>query len=429
MLRVFAGDLHVHTCLSPCADLTMAPRVIARMAADRGLDAIGICDHNSAENAPAAARAAEAVGVKVLPGIEITSREEVHILALFDRVDDALQMQDIVYRRLPGRSDPRRFGLQVRVNEDHDVLGLNDRLLAGVTELAIEDAVDSIHALGGVAIAAHIDRQAFSVLSQLAFIPDALPLDGLELSVHTSFAEARRRYPEYAWRGMVRSSDAHSPEQIGAAATWFLLDEVTSAEIAKALNRKDGRLVLERGPSMEELSLHVLDIVENSIEAGAKHVDILIQEDLSNDILRIQIVDDGRGMDPQQLAICTDPFYTTRKTRRVGLGLPVLAQAAKAAGGDLEIESRSGAGTKVTAVFRRSHIDRQPMGDIGGTLLVLVVGHPEIEFTCRYQTCGREVAFSTSEILCALGGAPIHSPEGIEAVSGALEKFRNPDST
>jgi anti-sigma regulatory factor (Ser/Thr protein kinase) len=175
---------------------------------------------------------------------------------------------------------------------------------------------------------------------------------------------------------------------------------------------------------MEDLSLHILDIAENSIAAGATHVDIRIRESRREDRLSIEIADDGRGIEPAMLEKATDPFFTTRTTRRVGLGLPLFEQAARAAGGQCRIVSRPGSGTTVTAVFRDSHVDRQPLGDIAETMLTLVVGNPGMEFTCRRQTDDADVFFDTAEIQKELRGAPIHSPAGIAAVRKSLEKLR-----
>ncbi|MGA2267864.1 MAG: ATP-binding protein [Bryobacteraceae bacterium] len=175
---------------------------------------------------------------------------------------------------------------------------------------------------------------------------------------------------------------------------------------------------------MEELSLHILDIAENSIAAGAKRVDIRIGESRREDLLSIEIADDGSGMREDVLQKATDPFFTSRTTRRVGLGLPLFEQAARAAGGECRIVSRPGSGTTVTGVFRYSHVDRQPLGDIAETLLTLVVGNPGMEFTCRLQTDDADVFFSTAEMEAELRGAPIHSPAGIAAVRKSLERLR-----
>ena len=175
---------------------------------------------------------------------------------------------------------------------------------------------------------------------------------------------------------------------------------------------------------MEELSLHILDLVENCIAAGAKCVEIRVRENRQEDLLSIEIADDGSGMSDGMLQTARDPFFTTRTTRRVGLGLPLFEQAAKMAGGELQIESRPGVGTKVTGVFRHSHLDRQPLGDIAGTLVTLVVGNPQIDFIYLQETDDSEIAFSSRDVKAQLGGIPISSPEGIAAVRKSLERVR-----
>jgi hypothetical protein len=222
----------------------MGPKAIVEKALQHGLDVIGISDHNSSENVPAVMRAARDKDLTVLPGMEVTSKEEVHILAVFDSVDRALQLQEIVYEHLRGENDPEAFGLQVVVNEDHDVLGFNKRLLAGATELSVDQVVDSISSLEGLAIAAHVDRQTFGILGQLGFVPEELHLDALELSANTSPEEARRRFPEYTRYAFVRSSDAHSATEIGKVWTSLLLCEPNTREIKKALRGEGGRRVL-----------------------------------------------------------------------------------------------------------------------------------------------------------------------------------------
>jgi signal transduction histidine kinase len=136
---------------------------------------------------------------------------------------------------------------------------------------------------------------------------------------------------------------------------------------------------------MEDLSLHILDIAENSITASAKRIEIRIEEDQAKDLLTIEIKDDGKGMDKQVLKKVLDPFFTTRTTRRVGLGLSLLAQAARETDGNLELDSRNGEGTTVRASFRLSHPDRKPIGDILETIRTLVIGHPEIDFMYEHK--------------------------------------------
>lgn len=174
---------------------------------------------------------------------------------------------------------------------------------------------------------------------------------------------------------------------------------------------------------MEELSLHILDIAHNAIEAGAKHVKVRIRESRREDALWIEVEDDGAGMDEATLRKATDPFFTTRSTRRVGLGLALLEQAARAAGGGLRVESSPGAGTKVTARLRLGHIDRQPLGDVGVTLLSLIVGHPEVEFEYRHETDEGVGVFRSGELESRLAGAPPGSAERIAAVRRRLEEM------
>ena len=136
---------------------------------------------------------------------------------------------------------------------------------------------------------------------------------------------------------------------------------------------------------MEDLSLHILDVVENSITASADRIKILIVEDTERDLLTLQIEDNGNGMDAETRKKVLDPFFTTRTTRRIGLGLPLLAQATREAGGTLELASEPQRGTTVKAVFRLSHPDRKPLGDIAETLRALVAGRPELDLRFEYQ--------------------------------------------
>ena len=242
MLRTYRADLHVHTCLSPCGDLEMSPHKIANQAKIKELDILGICDHNSAENTPALMKAAEKFDIRVLPGLEVTSQEEVHILALFDKVEPALALQDIVYAHLPGENDERAFGMQVIVNHRGDVLGFNKRLLIGASTLTLEEVVATIHSLNGLAVASHIDREGFSLIGQLGFIPDHLELDALEISPRMSFSEAQAKFAPHL--PIISSSDAHFLNEIGIGTTTFLLQAGTRDEIKMAFLNAGGRKII-----------------------------------------------------------------------------------------------------------------------------------------------------------------------------------------
>ena len=149
---------------------------------------------------------------------------------------------------------------------------------------------------------------------------------------------------------------------------------------------------------MQDLSLHILDVVENSLRSKARLVEILLIEDLERDVLVLQIKDDGRGMDPEMLNRATDPFFTSKADKKVGLGLALLAQAAREAGGTFDIASSRGVGTTVRAVFRNSHPDRKPLGDMAATLQALVGGNPDVDFLYEHRK-GTEIArFDTREI-------------------------------
>ncbi len=245
MLKTFRADLHIHTCLSPCGDLEMTPSAIVKEAKRRGLDIIGICDHNSAENIMATQRAGQKEGITVIAGIEVTSAEEVHILALFNDSAKAIQLQTIVYEHLlPGVNNEATFGEQVVVNEDDEVLEFNQRLLIGATSLSLQKVVASIHSLSGLAMAAHIDRQAFGIIGQLGFVPADSGLDGMEVSPRISCQEARVKFPQANNFGLVTFSDAHYLQDIGKAFTQFLIKEPVLEEIYKALKNKDGRQII-----------------------------------------------------------------------------------------------------------------------------------------------------------------------------------------
>jgi anti-sigma regulatory factor (Ser/Thr protein kinase) len=154
---------------------------------------------------------------------------------------------------------------------------------------------------------------------------------------------------------------------------------------------------------VEELSLHVLDLAYNGVEAGARRIRIEVIEDLAADRLTIVVADDGRGMDEETIRRATDPFYTTRGARRVGLGLSLLEAAARSAGGEVSIRSAPGGGTTVQATFQHSHLDRAPLGDLRGAVLVLVVGNPEVTFSYLHRVDGKEFEFDGGEFRAALG--------------------------
>lgn len=173
---------------------------------------------------------------------------------------------------------------------------------------------------------------------------------------------------------------------------------------------------------MEDMSLHILDVVENSIDAGATKVEILLSEDTINDLLSLEIKDNGKGMDEKTMTMVTDPFFTTKTVRRIGLGLPFLKQAAEECNGSFSVSSERGKGTTVSASFRRSHIDRKPLGDIGATMMVLIAGNPSIDFIFHYKRDSYDYTLNTEEIRDELDDVPINSPEVLKALRKDIDR-------
>ena len=245
MLKEYRADLHIHTILSPCTELTeMSPRAIVEQALQIGLDTIAVCDHNSCENVPALQSASRNTRLVAIAGIEVTSQEEVHVLGLFDREEDACKLQEVVYANLPGENDEETFGHQVVVNEEEEVVCFNKKLLIGATTLSLERIVDLIHSLNGLAVASHVDREAFSVIGQLGFIPPEVAFDALEFSPRFTREEVTKRFPQTTEYPLITSSDAHHLDDIGKSSTTFLMKAVTLSEMKLAFESRDGRKVI-----------------------------------------------------------------------------------------------------------------------------------------------------------------------------------------
>jgi hypothetical protein len=178
---------------------------------------------------------------------------------------------------------------------------------------------------------------------------------------------------------------------------------------------------------MREISLHLLDIAENSVAAEGKNISIHVHEDLFNDRLSASVIDDGRGMDAETAQQVQDPFYTTRTTRNVGLGIPLLKDAAEMAEGSFSLQSEPGSGTWVEAEFRHSHIDRMPLGDLSSTFLTLLISHPQIDWTFLYRVTdkneqSRDFMFESAELKRELGDISLTEPEVLTFVRGIFEE-------
>ncbi len=243
-LRVYRADLHLHTCLSPCGDWDMTPRAVVEHSLEKRLDIIAVTDHNTAENAGAAMEKGRELGLCVFPGLEICSVEEVHVVALFDTLESALAMQNVVYSNLSGENKPEIFGYQVVADVEDQVTDQNPRLLIGAVSADLSTLVQRIHDLGGLAVAAHIDRTAFGIIGQLGFIPPDLPLDAVEVSYRFRPEDAGKSLQIGRNIPCITSSDAHFPSEIGRVSTKYLMKSPCISELRMAFRGENGRKIL-----------------------------------------------------------------------------------------------------------------------------------------------------------------------------------------
>lgn len=236
-MKFFNGDLHIHTCLSPCADLEMSPKNIIKKAKEKKIEIIAICDHNSTENSKPAMELGKENGILVLPGMEITTKEEVHILGIFENLEKALSFQSIIYENLPDLNEEKFIEEQPVVDSEENVLGFCKKSLFYAVNLKIEEILEKIHFFGGIAIASHIDREAFSIIGQLGFIPEGLQIDGLEIVF-----DIKKEYEIYNLP-LIRSSDSHFLNEIGQRQTNFYIENLSFEEIFLAFKKKEGRFI------------------------------------------------------------------------------------------------------------------------------------------------------------------------------------------
>ena len=224
----YRADFHIHSCLSPCAELEMSPEAIVRQAKAVGLNAIALSDHNCGFNLPAFGKICERHGMECLFGMEVTSAEEAHILCLFDDLEKAMLLGGRVYDSLPPVPNrPDRFGDQPIVDENEEILGFAEKFLISASTFDIGSLLGEVHSLGGLCIPAHIDRQVYGIVAQLGFLPDE-PFDAVELTAKGKPSLARD-YP------IVRNSDSHNLETIGSAFTEFDIDALTVEQIRSSL--------------------------------------------------------------------------------------------------------------------------------------------------------------------------------------------------
>lgn len=244
MLREYSADLHIHSCLSPCASLDLSPREMVERAKAEGLDIIAVTDHNTARNVRVVMDLAERRGLKVIPGMEVQTREEIHLLALFPDWSSTAAWDEEVRRHLPDvRNDPEVFGDQPIVDEEGTILEFEERLLLNSIDLPLEEVKRRVEGHGGMTIPSHFDKGSFSLISQLGLIPEDMELEVLEASRKTPFPSTGNISPHIP---RIVSSDAHRLEDIGNARTIFLLAEATLGELRLAFRGQEGRKIVRR---------------------------------------------------------------------------------------------------------------------------------------------------------------------------------------
>lgn len=229
-------DFHIHSALSPCAEREMTPNNIVNMAWLKGLDIIAVTDHNAAENCEAILHCAKKRGILAIPGMEVESREEVHSLCLFPDIETAMEMQKIIWHRLPdigNRIDI--FGEQWIMDDEDRITGQVDRMLVTAANIGVDEVFRNVAALGGVAVPAHIDRPSYSLLSNLGWIPEDLNIGFVELSRNCKFPDPyllNNNLEKYRW---IRSSDAHSLADIQEREFGLEVDSLDIPAILRSL--------------------------------------------------------------------------------------------------------------------------------------------------------------------------------------------------
>lgn len=240
-MRCFKADLHIHTCLSPCADIIMTAGNIIKKAVEQGLDIIAITDHNSARNVAAAVEIAAGSPLEVIPGMEVESAEGVHLLCFYDQLEQLITWQEEVYQSLPDMlNDEEYFGYQIITDQEDEFIAKEERLLATAVKMSSEDIVKKITSLGGLIIPSHIDRPYNSMLANLGFIPPGMEISILEISKHVSEKEIKERFPFIKEYSLISSSDSHYLTDIKPMME-FYMEEVSLSEIKLAVLGRNGR--------------------------------------------------------------------------------------------------------------------------------------------------------------------------------------------
>ncbi|MDD5369708.1 MAG: PHP domain-containing protein [Anaerolineaceae bacterium] len=240
-MKLFRCELHTHTVLSPCAEVEMIPPLILHEASTRGIDILAVTDHNASGNVGAMLTAARGSGITILPGMELQTKEEVHLLCIFDTLAAMDSWQAIVDKRLPLLTNQvDYFGEQFLVDETGDFIERVKRLLIVSADISIDEAILSVSQMGGLAIPAHVDRPAFGLIANLGFLPEGIPVEAVEISRHLAPSQAVSKYPQLSGTPLLVGGDAHRLDEL-LGLNEFWLESPTLAEIRLGLAGKGGR--------------------------------------------------------------------------------------------------------------------------------------------------------------------------------------------
>ncbi|HWQ05503.1 MAG TPA: PHP domain-containing protein [Longilinea sp.] len=252
-MRTIRAEFHVHTVLSPCAEIEMIPPLIVEEALSKGIQWIAITDHNASANVEAVIQAAKGTGLIISPGMEVQTQEEIHSLCLFDTLEQMNAFQVFIDKSLPPiENRPDYFGEQLVVDETGDFIRIETRLLLNSAALSIREAWEKVNELGGILIPAHIDRKAFGMIANLGLIPIDTPIEALEISRHLSPTDARSTYPQIGQIPLIKSGDVHRLNEF-LGVNQLHIETPSIAELRKALFNMENRslTIIERSENLK----------------------------------------------------------------------------------------------------------------------------------------------------------------------------------
>jgi hypothetical protein len=244
-MRWYNADLHIHSVLSPCGDLEMSPENVIRVLKEKNIDIFAITDHNRMLNFQAFYSKALENDLVCLPGVEIQTQEEIHLVALFDDISRARLFEEELYNSLLGiKNDPEYFGDQIIINEMEEILGFEEKALINSSMWSLDETVQKVLDYEGFCFPAHEDAMSFSIIAQLGFIPDYLDFPAIGISSKCNAENLFTKYPDLKKYTLIRCSDAHYVQDIASGFTRFFIESPTVQEITKACRGQEGRKLI-----------------------------------------------------------------------------------------------------------------------------------------------------------------------------------------